>query len=129
MRTSSTLRRIRSTRRLQLRVRLDEPGTVSFSAELLTRRGRRITRIPGRGTRTLRFTRSATKTVSLPLSRAVRRRLPSSYTLVTARVRARDAAGNTGSRTFRLTLTRRQPATMASADGRRSRSDAGTPPT
>ena len=107
VRAASTLRGMRASRRLSLRVRLNEAARVTFTVEMMTPSGRRIGRLPDRGRRVLRFPRGTTRTVSLPLSRTIRRRLPSSRVRMTVRTRARDLSGNTATRNIRLSLTRR----------------------
>jgi hypothetical protein len=102
---SSSLRAVRREGRLGLELTLDEPGTVAATVSLRTRavaRGSSSSILAG-WARTLRIARAGARSLTLPLSRRQRARLPRRGTVeVRAHLVGTDAAGNVGRRTVAL---------------------------
>jgi uncharacterized delta-60 repeat protein len=99
---------IRKAKRLRVRVRLSEAGSLTLKAAILVKRRHHKARSITLAHKTVRFTKAATKTVTLKLGRSARSRLghlraPKIKLLASAK----DLAGNTSKRTLTAKLKQR----------------------
>lgn len=94
---------LRRRGRLVVKTRMSEAGRARLSVVVRNRRSTAV-RLPRRGTTSVYFTRPATKSRTLRLSRVQRRRLGRGTLRVTITLRAGDEAGNRVTRTSVFTL-------------------------
>jgi hypothetical protein len=106
VRAATTLRRLRRTGRLRLRITANEAATATVSARLRVKRSRSAIRVPRRGGRRLTLARAQTRTIALRLRPAARRQIARRRPRTTVRLRSRDRAGNVGAQTFAVKLRR-----------------------
>jgi uncharacterized delta-60 repeat protein len=102
------LRTIRKTKKLKVRAHLSEPGTLTLKATISVKRSHHKARTITLSRKTVRFTKAATKTVTLKLGRKAISRLSKLHTLkIKLSLSAKDLAGNKSSRALTVKLRRR----------------------
>jgi hypothetical protein len=102
------LRTIRKKKALKVRVHMSEAGTLTLKATISVKRRHHKARTITLSRKTTRFTKAATKTITLKLSRSALARLGKLHTLkIKLSFSAKDLAGNKSSRALTAKLKRR----------------------
>ncbi|HEY1596584.1 MAG TPA: delta-60 repeat domain-containing protein [Thermoleophilaceae bacterium] len=102
------LRTIRKKKALKVRVHMSEAGTLTLKATISVKRRHHKARTITLLRKTTRFTKAATKTITLKLSRSALARLGKLHTLkIKLSFSAKDLAGNKSSRALTAKLKRR----------------------